>query len=174
MGRMDAQELRERLPSLERAVRSLKRNDLAKFVVAVRESATTEHRWPADHRFWFDGAADLKLSREEDLVVREPWTRLNAALVFVVTGEEVEAWVDAPGWIARLDKGASRSQQIEGHAATVLEKALGGDIWLGTIGIWNALCAELLADRLEPSLRDDLATSWRKVRPSHPVSILAS
>lgn len=171
---MDARALRERLRPLEGVVRSLKRDELARFVVAVRESATTDHLWPGDHRFWFDGTADLKLSREENHVVRELWTRLNAALVFVVTGEEVEASIDRPGFVVSLERIGPRWQQIEGYAATVLQKALGADIWLGTIGIWNALCAELLADRLDPLLRDDLATSWRKVLPSHPVSIVAS
>jgi hypothetical protein len=156
---MNARELRERIPSLERAVRSLKRNEVARFMEAVRESATVDHRWPPDERFWFNGTEHLKLSREENHVVRELWTRLNAALVYVVTGDEVDA-LDRTG--------------IEGQAATVLQRALGGDVWLGTIGIWNALCADLLGDRLEPSLRDDLATSWLKVRPALPLSDVAS
>jgi hypothetical protein len=154
MGRMDGSNLGDRVTALELAVRSLSREDLARFAEVVREASTGAHEWPPNQRFWFDGTADLKFSRDDDSTVRELWTRMNAALVYVVTGEE--------------DFGSDR-EQIEGRAATVLENAIGGDVWLGTIGIWNALCAYLLQGRLDSSLRDDLASSWQKVGPSSPL-----
>jgi hypothetical protein len=150
---MEASNLGERVAALEGAVRSLTLEELARFVEVVREAPPGTHWWPPNQRFWFDGTADLQFSREEDSTVRELWTRMNAALVYVVTGEE--------------DFGSDR-EQIEGRAATVLEKAIGGDVWLGTVGVWNALCAELFRGRLEPSLRSDLTASWRKVRPLEP------
>jgi len=171
---MSADSLRERLPALDLAVRSLTRDEIMRFVDVVRESATAHHKWPLEQRFWFDGTAGLTLSREENDVVRELWTRMNSALVYAVSGEEIDGLIDRPGLFAGLDRIGPRWQQIEGQAATVLERTLGGDVWLGTIGIWNALCADLLRDRREATLRDDLATSWSKVRPSRPVSSFAS
>lgn len=94
---------------------------------------------------------------------------MNAALMFAVTGDEVDAWIDRSGLMARLDRMGSRSRHIEGRAATILEKELGGEVWLGAIGVWNALCAALLGDRMSPSLRDSLAVSWRAVRPMRPL-----
>lgn len=166
---MDASELRKRLPSLESAVRSLTTVEVTRFVEVVRQEASADHVWPPDQRFWFDGTNGIKLSADVTKVLRELWTAMNAALVYAVTGEEVDASIDRPGLLARLDRLFPRSQQIEGRAATVLERAIGGDVWLGTIGIWNAMCAALLSDRLEPSLREDLKVSWRKVRLDEPL-----
>lgn len=147
-------DLDDRVAALELAVRSLSRQELARFGDAVREASTEVHQWAPSERFWFDGTAGLKLHAQEDNAVRELWTRMNAALLYVVSGDDVEPDRDRP--------------EIEGQAATVLEKALGGDVWLGVIGIWNALCADLFRDRLEPSMHSDLGASWRKVRAAGP------
>lgn len=162
----NAASLRSRVPSLESAVRSFTRDEVLAFVEVVRLAAAADHIWPPDQRFGFDGTAGVKLSAGEMEVLSELWTRMNAALVFAVTGEEVEAWIDRPGLVAHLDRIGPRSHQIEGRAATVLERSLGGQVWLGTIGIWNALSAALLKDRLEADLHEDLLVSWRQVRPS--------
>ena len=169
-GAVDVTELLDRVPTLELAVRSLTRAEIVKFVEAVRVSAKEDHVFPPDRRFWFDGTADVRFTADEDRVIRELWTRMNAGLVFAATGTDVDASIDRPGLIARLDRIGPRRQQIEGSAATILEGGLGGDVWLGTTGIWNALCAALLEDRLAPTMRDDLATSWNKVRSSRPVA----
>jgi hypothetical protein len=169
---MDANDLRERLPALELAVRSLTREEIARFAEVVRQPTSANHIWPPDDRFWFSRKADIKLSRAEDKVVRELWTRMNAGLVYAVTGKEVEAWIDRPGFFARLDRIGPRWSQIEGSAATILERELGGEVWLASIGIWNALCAALLAERLGTSLRDDLATSWSSVRPAQGIGLV--
>jgi hypothetical protein len=161
--------LRERLPALESEVRSLSREEVVRFVDVVSASATAEHVWPPDRRFVFDGTADQQISADATAVARQLWTQMHAALVYAVTGKEVDAWIDRPGLLARLDRIGPRWRQIEGQAATILGRELGGQVWLGTIGIWNALCAALLVELIDPVLRDDLATSWRQVRPSGPV-----
>lgn len=160
-------DLTRRLDALEAAVRSLTRDEITKFATAVRESAGGDVEWAPDRRFWFDGTAGLTLSRDENRAIRELWTRMNAGLVFAVTGREVGAWLDRPGILARLDRIGPRGRQVEGAAATILEREMGGEVWLGAIGIWNALCAGLLADRISAALRADLTGSWRAVRPSH-------
>lgn len=89
-----------------------------------------------------------------------------AGLSFAVNHEEVEAWVARPTLVGMLDRLVQprQNQRIEGRAPTVLERSLGGDVWRGAIGIWNAFCAVLLRERLEPSLRSDLERIWRKVQ----------
>jgi hypothetical protein len=155
------------VPALEREVRSLSRDEITGIAEAVRLGAREgEHRWPPAERFWFDGTADTHLSSDEGGVLRELWTRMNAGLVYAVTAREVDAWIERPGLLAGLDRmGTSQRNRIEGAAATILERELGSEAWEGAIGIWNALCAALLADRLAPDLREDLMASWRRVRP---------
>lgn len=167
----ESAELARRLAALEAAVRSLTRDEIARLTAVVRQSAGGDREWAPEQRFWFDGTAALTLSRDESRAIRELWTRMNAALVFAVTGKEVDTSIDRPGLMARLDRIGPRSRQVEGWAATILEREIGGEVWLGSIGIWNALCAALLADRMSPSLRDDLAASWRAVGLSHPLPV---
>lgn len=154
-----AQRLARRLDALEATVRSLTRDEIVMFIATVRESTNGAHEWPPDRRFWFDGAAGLALSRDENRAIRELWTRMNEALVFATTGQQVDAWIDRAGLRGRPDRIGRRRNQIEGWAATILEREMGGDVWLAAIGIWNGLCAALLADRMSQSLRDDLAAS---------------
>jgi hypothetical protein len=156
--------LADRVAALESDVRSLTRDEVKRFAVTVRRAAHAEGAWPADRRFFFDGTASLKLSEAEAAALRDLWTRMNAGLVYAVTGSEIETWIDRPGLWARLDRIGPRRHQVEGGAATILERELGGDVWLAAIGIWNALCARLLEDRLAAPLREDLMSSWREVR----------
>lgn len=79
-------ELTRRLDALESAVRSLSRDEIARFVPVARQSPGGNHEWAPDRRFWFDGTAGLTLSRDEKGAIRELWTRMNAGLVFAVTG----------------------------------------------------------------------------------------
>lgn len=164
-------DLTRRLDALEAEVRSLTRDEITRFATAVRESAGGDVEWAPDRRFWFDGSAGLGLPSDERRAIRELWTRMNAGLVFAVTGKDVDAWIERPGLMARLDRIGPRSRQVEGWAAAILEREAGGEVWLGAIGIWNALCGALLWDRMSPSLRDDLTVSWRAVRPSQPLPV---
>ena len=154
---------------LESEVRTLTSGEIRRFVDVVRESSGGDHLWPPDHRFFFDGTAGLKLSREEETSLRQLWTRMNAGLVYAITGNDVENWIDRPGLLARLDRIGPRWSQIEGRAASILERELGGEVWLGTIGIWNALCAALLGARLSAELRGSLSATWDRVRPGRPI-----
>lgn len=148
--------------------RSLTRDEIKRFVDVGRESSASDHIWPPDRRFFFDGTAGLRLARDEATALRRLWTRMNAGLVFAATGEDIDAELARPSLIARLARIGPRWAHVEGQAAMVLEREFGGDVWLGTIGIWNALCAALLEDRLDSRLRDSLASSWDRVTPDRP------
>ncbi|HET8587098.1 MAG TPA: hypothetical protein VFM74_04410 [Candidatus Limnocylindria bacterium] len=161
---MGGQSRATQVAALESDVRSLTRDEVERFGVAVRRAAQVEGQWPADRRFFFDGTADVNLSKEDALALRDLWTRMNAGLVYAVTGSEIFAWIDRPRLLARLDRIGPRWRQVEGGAATILERELGADVWLAATGIWNALCAQLLEDRLAAPLRQDLMKSWRDVR----------
>ena len=155
----------QRAPGLEEAVRTLTREQIPQFAAAVRAAKSDGAAWPADERFWFSGTAGLRFSKGDEAVIRGLWTRMMAGLFFVVTGHEVEERIERPGVLARIDRlfPIPRWMRIEGEAATVLEREMGGEIWLASIGIWNALCAALLGDRLEPALRESLEASWLRV-----------
>jgi hypothetical protein len=105
----------------------------------------------------------VKLDSEEEAALERLWTRMLAGLAFAVNGQEVEAWVARPGLMGGLDRLVQprQSLRIEGRATAVLERALGGGVWRGVAGIWNAFCAALLQERLEPTLRLDLERAWR-------------
>lgn len=129
-GPVVTRELTRRMDTLESAVRSLSRREIARFARVGRESPGGSHEWAPDRRFWFDGTADLTLTRDEEGAIRELWTRMNAGLVFAVTGREVGAWIDRPGVFARLDRIGPRGRQVEGAVATILEREMGGEVWL--------------------------------------------
>ena len=149
---------------LEAAVRGLTAAQVEEFTRAVR-SAPTLPKWPADERYWYSGTAGLKLTREEQIVLRHLWTRMLASLAFAVSAEDVEASVGRKTLVGRLDRLVEprRRIRIEARAGDVLEGALGGEVWLGVVGIWNALCTVALRRRLDEPLRSDLAYAWRTV-----------
>ena len=158
------EELQSRIDALESVARGLTRDQIMSFPAAVRD-APDLGAWPADERYWYSGTAGVKLTAEEKAALGKLWTRMLAGLSFAVDHEEVEAWVGRPTLMGRLDRLVQPRQdlRIEGRATTVLERALGGEVWRGVIGIWNAFCAGLLRERLEPSLRSDLELTWRNV-----------
>jgi hypothetical protein len=157
-------EFQGRIDALESVARGLTRDQIMSFPRAVRDAPKLA-AWRADERYWYSGTAGVKLTAEEKAALGKLWTRMLAGLSFVVNHEEVETWVARQTLMGRLDRLVQPRQnlRLEGRATAVLERALGGEVWRGVVGIWNAFCAALLTDRLDPSLRSDLELIWRKV-----------
>ena len=157
-------DLTGRIAALESVARGLTRDQVASFAPAVRDAPRLAV-WHADERFWYSGTAGMNLTADEKAALEQLWTRMLAGLSFAVSHEEVEAWVARPTLTGMLDRlmQPRQNMRIEGRATTVLERSLGGEVWRGVIGIWNAFCAVLLRERLEPSLRADLERTWRSV-----------
>lgn len=157
-------EITGRIDALESVARALTRDQIMSFAAAVRD-APASAVWPADERFYYSGTAGMKLTANEKGALEQLWTRMMAGLSFAVNHEEVEAWVARPTFMGRLDRlfQPRQNMRIEGRATTVLERTLGGEVWRGVIGIWNAFCAVLLRERLKPPLQSDLELIWRNV-----------
>lgn len=157
-------ELQSRIDALESVARGLTRDQIMSFPAAVQDAPRLA-AWRADERYWYSGTAGLKLTDAEKSALGKLWTRMLAGLSFAVSDKEVETWVVRPTLMGRLDRLVQPRQnvRIEGRATAVLERALGGEVWRGVIGIWNAFCAALLRERLEPALRSDLELIWRNV-----------
>jgi hypothetical protein len=139
------------------------------------ESTPTSGRWPSSELpFWFRGTADVRLTSEQQDALKALWTRLQAGAAFAVSGEEVATWVDRPGLMARLDRIVQPRQnaRIEGRATAILEERFGREVWVGFVAIWNAACAALLEDVLDPGTFADLQAAWRAVfhRPLQPIA----
>lgn len=132
-------------------------------MVGAVKTAPAGESWRSDERYFYSGTGGVKLDADQKAALARLWTRMMAGLAFAVSGEEVEEWVARPTLMGRLDRLVQPRQSIrvEGRATTVMERALGGEWWRGVIGIWNAFCAALLRERLEPQLRLDLDRAWR-------------
>lgn len=154
-----------RIAALERVARGLSREGIALFTQAVKDAAPGTP-WPTDARYWYSGTAGVSLTSEETDALSCLWSRMLVGLAFAATHENIEAWVARPSLLGKLDRLVEprRSHQLEGRATTVLEGSLGGDVWRGVIGIWNAFCAALLQQRLDSTLRDDLERTWLTVK----------
>ena len=157
-------EHQSRIDALESVARGLTRDQIMSFPAAVRDAPKLA-AWPADERFWYSGTGGVTLTADEKAALGKLWTRMLAGLSFAVNNKEVEAWVARPTLMGRLDRLVQPRQnvRIEGRATAVLEGTLGGEVWRGVIGIWNAFCAALLRERIEPSRRSDLEFVWRMV-----------
>jgi hypothetical protein len=131
--------------------------------------------WNPRDRYWFAGTAGLKFTSDEKRVLRKLWTRIQAGLMYTHAHEDVDVAVRRPGLMAALDRFVQPNvdYQIEGRAATFLERALGREVWSSVIGIWNASCAALLSDRLPAPLRADLEWSWRTALGATPSELLS-
>jgi hypothetical protein len=164
-------QLDDRIGQLELTARAMSRTQIMAFGPAIKGSGRLP-AWRSDFPFWFQGTADVKLTKDEGEAMQRLWTRMLIGLAFAVTGDDVEA--PAPALPARasvwqrLKRWDRANTDPERRATFLLEHELGGDVWLATVGIWNAFCADLLADRLEPQLRSDLMTPWRAVMRSIP------
>lgn len=149
-------------------VRELSPAQILAFGVAIRDAPPLAS-WSADERFWFSGTGGTKFSDRENTATRSLWTHMLAGLSYAVIHDDVEEWASRRTSMGRIDRlVSSKRDLVEGRATTVLERTLGGDVWLSVIGIWNALCAALLEDRLDPALRRDLESTWSTVMGHRP------
>jgi hypothetical protein len=171
-GKVDLGE--SRITQLEDVVRALEPAQFEALTTAAESTPTSGH-WPSSELpFWFRGTAKIRLSEEHEAMLAALWTRLQAAAAFAVSGEEVVDWVERPGLLGRLDRIVQprKSARIEGRATAVLERRFGREVWVGFVAIWNAACAALLEDILDPGTFADLQGAWRAVfhRPLQPIS----
>lgn len=152
-----------RIERLEAIARRLTREQITSMAGAVRISqAASGSR--AVEAYWLAGPTRVKLDPEEKAALARLWTRTLAGLAFAVSGEEVEEWVARPTLMGRLNNRLVQPRQsvrIEGRSTAVIERTLGGEVWQGVVGIWNAFCAALLQERLEARFRLDLERAWR-------------
>lgn len=146
----DEESLDRRVERLEQVARGITSAELSSIGANVAGQSGPS-AWPSTERYWFSGLAGLDLDQSENRVMRQLWTRL---LVGLASAMGVD--VDADG--ADVD----RWQELEGQATSLLERQLGSDVWIGTVGIWNAFCAALLSERLDPTVRDALEAAWVK------------
>ena len=163
---MDEATLDARIAELEGRARTMSRAQIQAFGPAVKASGELP-TWRSDYPFWFQGTATAKLSRAENQALERLWERMLVGLAFAVTGEDADeppppSALGASFW-ERFKRWDNSTAKPDARATTLLERAMGGDVWLATVGIWNAFCADLLADRLEPQLRSDLEAPWRSV-----------
>lgn len=161
---MDEAELRSRVRQLEAVATGLTIIELRGFMSAYRPDAA-HSVWPPADRYWYSGTAGVKFTKSEEEALQALWTRMLVALTRTVTNIDLEAVDRRPGLMARLQRLAQprASHRLEGHAATAMERALGGEVWAGVIGIWNAFCAVLLREKLHSRLYGDLQSTWRGV-----------
>lgn len=153
-----------RIERLEELARGLTKVQLTALAAAIRDAKARVSAWPADERFWFSGRGGAPLTSGEDRAIRQLWTRVQVGLTFAVTQVDIDPSTEVRpkqkrGRLARLLQ--SEEAALEGQAATLLERDSGGEIWLSVTGVWNAFCAALLAERLDPELRTALETPWR-------------
>jgi hypothetical protein len=163
--------LDERIRRLEQTARAMTRTQIEAFGPATKRAGRLPS-WRSDYPFWFQGTGTARLSGAENKALERSWDRMVVGLAFAATG------VDADEPPPPLPQGASLWRRFlrwdrasagpEQRATSLLEREMGGDVWLATVGIWNAFCSALLADRLEAPLRRDLETPWRAVIGSLP------
>ncbi len=166
--------LAHRVEHLEKLVRGLTATDLLSIGKAIEKSDLRAARWAPSERYWFSGRGGATLGRVEDRAVRTLWTRLQATVTLALTGVDLDRDEEKSGFLATLDRlfEPSRDHRIEGKAAGLLERQLGAGIWDSVIGVWNAFCAALLFERLDPELRTSLEATWRTVLGRTPREIL--
>ena len=162
---------------LEELVRALEPVQVEALLAATGSTETSGAWQASDLPFWFKGTAGVDLSTDQERGLESLWTRLMAAVAFAATGEDVDAWVSRSGVRAGLNRLVQRraSARIEGRATALLEGRFGGSVWRSYTGIWNAACAAVLEDSLEPLLFADLQATWRAVfhRPLQLTSVVA-
>jgi hypothetical protein len=155
-------ELHRRMGRLERLARGLTSAELSSIGEAVAEKSSPSG-WLPSERFWFSGVAGLDLVDSENRAMRELWTRLLVGLTFAITGVDLDArGADAAATNAApsTSEDVGRRQELEGQATSLLERRLGSDVWVATVGVWNAFCAALLSERLDRMVREGLEASW--------------
>lgn len=175
----DPMAMRRRIVRLERVARSLAQLDFAKLEGAVRAAEEQESVWSPLDRFWFSGVAGVSLPRPVDREVRPMWTRVLIGLAASLAGKELDPHFDdsLSDGPSDLSYGLSEGldiQSVEGEATTLLERSVSGDVWLATIGLWNAFCAALLRDHIPEPLRVSLEAPWRIALGSTPWELISA
>jgi hypothetical protein len=150
---IDAEVPGDRVERLEELARKLTIDDVMALAQAIEQSARYPGPWAPSERYWFSGTGGASLSKAQDRYIRSLWTRVQAGITLAMTGIDLDLDETRSGLRAMLDWLAepSRDLRIEGRAATLLERRLGRDVWLSVIAVWNAFCAALLSETLEPS-----------------------
>jgi hypothetical protein len=168
---MDDPTLDARIAELEGVARGMTRAQIEAFGPATKGAGKLP-TWQSDFPFWFQGTANARMTKAESQALERLWERMLVGLAFAVTGEDVDqppqpAAAGASMWqrLKRWDQGAAKP---DARASAILEREMGGDVWLATVGIWNAFCARLLAKRLDLQLRTDLEAPWRSVMGLDP------
>ena len=165
-----------RVRDLEGLARELTEDHLRDLAVVMKQENIASNAWSAGERYWFSGSGGATLSRYENRAVRKLWTRFQVGLTFAVTGIDINPPADTGrrGLGTRLARLLQPEYiALQGQAATLLERHGGGDIWLPVTGVWNAFCAALLDERLDPELRAALETPWRLAIGATPRERLA-
>ena len=157
--------LGRRVERLEALARELTAADLLSIAKVIDQSDTRTAPWAPSERYWFSGHGGATLGAPENRAIRTLWTRLQAAVTMAVTGVDLDRDVEKSGVVAILDRlfEPSRDHRIEGKAAALLERRVGAGVWDSVIGVWNAFCAALLSEKLDPALRASLEAPWRTV-----------
>jgi hypothetical protein len=138
-------DLEARVDDIEAAVRKLTRAQFDRLALGPRERSKS-WAWNGDSAFWYADSGRYRATTEEEWALTELNSRIMAALAFLLTGKELDT--------------ASSRRDYEAKASTAIEHATRGKGWGGVARIWNASCAALLRERLEPPLRSDLEAQW--------------
>jgi hypothetical protein len=150
------------------------RGDLDRLAGYMSSQQAKIASWPPDERFWFSGVAGAELPEGHGRILRWMWTCMLAALDAAITGrKEDNPKLDLPTGLFGTIRRALETNRVEGTATTELERAVGPDVWLAVIAIWNASCAALLSDTLDQRLIADLESAWRAVLGTTPREYLA-
>lgn len=161
--------LDDRVLGIEEIVRRLTKEQYISIGRVVGADDDPE-AWPPSERYWFSGNAGARLDNSETRAARRLWTRLQVAVSAAVTGIDVEgrpSWHRA-SWLPSALREYLLRNDLEGGAATVLERALGAEAWRPMIGVWNACCSALFAERLTPELKSSLERAWATAIGSTP------
>jgi hypothetical protein len=145
-----------RIRALEAIARTTTRDDLERLGRAVDE--LHDRKASYTESFWTGDTAGMRLSAGENDAFARLWTRMLVGLASAVSGHEVEEHAARRGFLARLDRFA---QSPDAAATETIERALGGSVWRGVLGMWNAFCAALIPERFQPALLHGLEAPWR-------------
>jgi hypothetical protein len=150
-----------RIRALEAIARTTSPDDLRRLGPAV--DALRDRKDSFTQAFWTGDAAGMSFSVVENDAFAKLWTRMLAGLAFALSGHDVEEHVVRAGIMGRLDRLVQPrpDSRIEGAATAILEGALGGSVWNGALEMWNAFCAALIQERLDPTFLQALEAPWR-------------
>jgi hypothetical protein len=148
-------ELARRLDAIVARLRTLRPAEVHAIGAAVI-AAGRARSWASDEAFWLVRTWEVRPTRAEDAALRRMWDELYPAVAFAL-GEDVDLPVESPrGFLARLRMPPSRTSR----ATDAIEHLAGSEGHAGALGIWNAACAALLADRLPSDRAASLAAMW--------------